>query len=107
MSKIAIALWGMCAIVVLPSTAFSATDTQCAYNNTVYSLGSIICVGKTRGLRCAMGPKPSVSAATAQISTTLKPVGTPPASSDVAQWYMITEPNDPLNDGCVTSSISK
>jgi hypothetical protein len=32
----------------------------CIYNNTIFSLGSVICTGKTRGLKCIMGPQPTI-----------------------------------------------
>jgi hypothetical protein len=53
-------------------------QTFCVYNNKVFSLGSVICIGPNRGFTCN------------------------PKDANHPENYWVTDPNanNPMNDGC-------
>jgi hypothetical protein len=77
----------------------------CIYNNTIFSLGSVICTGKTRGLKCIMGPQPTIfdRSALSAAALSTKPNNIPSSFSGI--WSTLIEANDPLNDGCAESAF--
>ena len=93
-------------------TSFSGLNSTdlarfCIYNNTIFSLGSVICTGKTRGLKCIMGPQPTIFDRSALSAAALAPKPNNIPSSFVPIWSAVIEANDAINDGCAESGISK